>query len=149
MVLFRQRVFSDETVEVLVSVVEFLFEISDMSGDTFFDGFSGRGQVVFLSDDHVDDLSSAYGQGSEFQGKLVRQRARLGTDSFGVISEDRRIDAIGFSQLTNGLGEVADLTWVSHNHWDLGSNHSAQDLTFEPTGGFQDDPAVAEAFSAL
>ncbi len=78
-----------------ISAIQFLFEKGDMSGDTFFDRFRGRDQVIFLSDDHVDDLSSTCGQRSEFQSELVGQRARLGTNRFGVVSHDCRIDAIG------------------------------------------------------
>src|SRR5258706_1483054 len=149
LVLFPQRVFLDETVEVLIGVIEFLFEIRDMSGDTFFDRFRGRGQVVFLSDDHVDELSSAHSQSSEFKGKLVGQRARLGTNRFSVVSQDRRINAIGFSQLSSGLGEVSDLAWVSHDHRDLGADQAVHDLTFKSSGRFQDNQGWPKLLEVL
>jgi hypothetical protein len=149
LVFFPERIFPDETIEVLVRVIEFLFEIGDMSGDTFFDRFGGRGQAVFLSDDHVDDLSSACGQRSEFQGELVGERMRFGTDRLGVVSQNRGIDAIGFRQLTGGFGEVSDLARVSHDYRDLGTNQSGHDLTFKTTGGFQDDQVWLKLLEVL
>ena len=149
LVVFPGRVFLDEPVEVLISAIKFLFEIGDMSGDTFFDRFRGGGQVVFLSNDHVDDLSAAYGQGSEFQGELVGQRAGLRANRVSVVSQDRGIDAIGLSQLSSSLGEVSDLAWISHDHRDLGANQSEHDLTFKTPGRFQDNQSWLKLLQVL
>jgi len=149
LVLFPGSIFLDETIEILVRVVKFLFEIGDMCSDTFFDHFRGCGQSIFLSDDHVEDLSSACAQRPQFQASFVGQRARLGTDSFGVVSDDRGIDAIGFSQLTDGFGKVSDMARVSHDHWDLARNQSAQHLTFQPAGGFQNDQLWPKLFQVF
>jgi hypothetical protein len=149
LVLFADRIFLDETIEVMVGVIEFPFEVGNMSGDTFFDRLGGRGQAVFLSDDHVDDLSSACSQRSEFQSELVGERARFGTDRLGVVGQNPGIDAIGFSQLTGGFGEVPDLARVSHDYRDLGTNQSGHDLTFKTTRGFQDDQVWLKLFEVL
>jgi len=149
LVVFPDRVFLDKTVEVSISIIEFLFQKGDMSGDTFFDRLTGRGQVIFLSDDHVDDLSSACDPLSEFQSELVGQRARLRANRFSVVGQDRGIDAIGLGQLSSGLGEVSDLAWVNHGHRDLGANQSRHDLTFKTTGGFQDDQAWLKFLQVL
>ena len=63
----------DATVEVLVGPIKVLFQPGDMGVDAFFDRFRRRRQVIFLGDDHLDELASTCGQGSEFQGELVGQ----------------------------------------------------------------------------
>ena len=103
LVLFPQRVVLDEPIEVLIGAIKVLFEIGDMGRDAFFDRFRSRSQVIFLSDDHVDDLSSTYGQRSEFQGELVRQGTRFGTNRLSVVRQDCGIDAIGLGQLSSAI----------------------------------------------
>jgi hypothetical protein len=138
-VLFPDRALFDEAIDIGVDTLEFLFELTDVLGDIFGDCFGSRDEVVFLHDDHLDELSSARAQRSEFQSDRVGQRPQLGSDCLGVMSQYRCIDAVGFGQLSGGFSEVSDLAWIGPDHSDLGADQSADELTFKAAGGFQHD----------
>ena len=61
--------------------------------------------ALALSPDHLDDLPSASDEIGEQPGRLVGQRAGLGSSRLGETGDDRSIDRIGLGALSERPGE--------------------------------------------
>lgn len=138
-VLFPDRILLDGSVEVSVGALEILFQPSDVSMDAFSDGLGGHLQPVFLGTDGCEEVSAARGQCPQLHSDGIWQGAQLWANRLGKMSQDIGIDAVGLSQLTGGFSEVSDLAWVDHDCRQIGTHHSAHDMTFIAPGGFQHD----------
>ena len=139
LVLFPDRALLDGSVEILVGAMEFLFQPADVSVDALCDGLGGHRNPVVLGTDHLEDLSAARGEGSEFQSDRVGQGAQLWTNRLGEMSQDSGINAVGLGQFSGGFSEVSDLARIDHDHRQFGTHQSLGDLAFIAAGGFQHD----------
>ncbi len=91
----------------------------DVSLDPFSDRFRSCTQSVFLRHHHLDELSSAGDERSQFQADLIGQGTQGRTYDFGEAGQHFGIDTVGLGQLSEGFGEVSDLPWIDHDDGEL------------------------------
>ena len=133
------RALTDAMVEVLVGPVQLCFQPTDVSLDPFSDRFRSCTQSVFLRHHHLDELSSAGDERSQFQADLIGQGTQGRTYDFGEAGQHFGIDTVGLGQLSEGFGEVSDLPWIDHDDGELSTAQSPADTTFQSSGGLQHD----------
>jgi hypothetical protein len=100
--------------------------------------------VILLGGEHAHELTTAVAQVAEFQAVLVRQGTHDGSADLAEMSEDARINAVGLGQLTDALGEVADLASVDNDGGQAGGEQGTDRCLLIGAGRFEDDPLRLE-----
>ncbi len=100
------RTLAEGLAQALVQVVQLLLEPGDVGLDAGPDGHGSTGEAVPLRYQHGHHLVSAGHQRAEDLGLGVPEGTPGRTDGLGEVSQDRRIQGIGFGQPPSGLGKV-------------------------------------------
>ncbi len=72
-------------------------------------------ETVLFGGQHLNQLSAAGYQGAQCLGGSIWQWPHHRTDRIGEVGEHLGVDRVGFGQLPDRLGEVADLAWINGN----------------------------------
>ncbi|SAL89007.1 hypothetical protein AWB74_08857 [Caballeronia arvi] len=137
-----------EGVDVAIGVLDALFEEADEFIDAGEGGFVGAFASVLLGGEHIDELSAAQDKSLQLLGLLVVQGPHGRLDGCAEVRDDTRIDAIGFSLLAVGSGEVAHPLGIDRDRRQAGLAQGFQDGAFELSGGFEHDQLRLERCEA-
>ena len=103
------------------------------------DGALGGVAVVLLGGEHADELAAAVAQVAEFEDFLGRQGTHDGGDDLAEMGEDGGVDGVGLGELSDALGEVADLAGVDDDGGQAGGEQGADRGLLVGAGRFEDD----------
>jgi hypothetical protein len=104
-------------VDILIDAGQLLLQRLQKPGDAFAQmGDCHSLLALALSPDHLDDLPSASDEIGKQPGRLVGQRAGLGSSRLGETGDDRSIDRIGLGALSERPGEGSNLRRIDHHN---------------------------------
>jgi hypothetical protein len=96
--------------------------------------------VIFLGGQHAHELATPVAPVAEFKAFLGRQRTHNGGDDGAEMGEDAGVDGVGFGELADTLGEVADRACVDDNGGQARSEQGPDGRFLVGAGGLEDDP---------
>ena len=134
---FPDRGIGDGRVDVVVHLVELLFEVGDGLADGPLHALGGRvsAKTVFFGSDHVDHLPARGEKRSKLLGLCVDRWADGWPYSFGEKSDNGGVQGIGLRETAISLGEVANSSGVDDDSGQVGSEERRKQASFESTGG--------------
>jgi hypothetical protein len=101
------------------------------------DGAPREGHPIAFRDQHVDQLPPARHDGLQIGLLTVGERPHRGLDPGGKLGEHASIDAVGFFQPAEGLGEVAHLPRIDDRHREPGGRERTRGPRFIAPGSFE------------
>ncbi len=102
----------DGVVEVVVGGADAALTPAEMADDLSADGGGRMLKPIALGRAHVEPLPPARHERIEALEDRIRQRAQRGMHPLRTGSEELRIQAVGFGELSSGFGDVANLVRV-------------------------------------
>ena len=145
----------DEGQDFFFNAFDFFVERVDDQLQTAFDRLGmGHGEAVFLGGAEHDQLPPPGDELVEFTLFFVDFGERSRFHLLPEAGNDGSVDAVGFSEDSESLGEVSDLPRIDDGNEVSGIEQIGNEQSFVSAGGFDDDEAgfglgqVAEEFTS-
>lgn len=134
----------DELANLAIEALNlFLDDVEDCVNTTSHGGGTSLSETIGLGGAEFNDLASTTDEEIKFElffrGFLERSRLNV----MGVSGDDGSIEAIGFGEDTDGLGEVSHGPGVDDGDNMTGVNEGSDEVEFVATRGFEHDQALA------
>ena len=132
----------DEGQDLLFEGFDLLVEHVDDLLQAALDGLGmGRCLAVLLGGAEIDELSASGDELVEFGLFFVDFCERPRLDVLSESRDDGGVDAVGFGQDSEGLGEVSHLPRIDDGDEVSGADEFGHEESFVSPGGFDDDEA--------